>query len=169
MTNLSTVADITFIEPEKARFYELDGDFLGLEYNGEDKKRVSLHRALPMSNPGTYICVLDSESKEVGIIRSLDGFSADQTALINREIEMRYYTPSILKITTSKEKMGYVYFDLYTTAGKKSIAIKDVTKSIRQLDEKRLLILDVDGNRFLVPDFTKLDHASMKCIESYLF
>jgi hypothetical protein len=166
---LKTVADITFIEPDKARFYVLDEDFLGLEYDGEDKKRISLHRALPVSSPGTFICILDAEGKEIGIIRSLEGFGAEQTGLVNREIAMRYFTPTVERITSSKEKMGYVYFDLVTSAGKKSIAIKDVTKSIRQLDEKRLLILDVDGNRFMIPNLPELDRGSMKHIESYLF
>lgn len=168
-SELSRVAEIVFIEPEKTRFYTLDGDFLGLEYDGADKKRVSLHRALPIHSPGEYISVLDAEGKEIGIIRSLAGFSEAQAELVSRELGMRYYHPAVLKITSSKEKMGYVYFDLATTAGKKSIAVKDVSKSIRQLDEKRILILDVDGNRYMVEDVATLDRASMKCIESYLF
>jgi len=166
---LCSVAGITFIDPEKARFYVLDNDFLGLEYDGEDKKRISLHRALPINNPGEYICVLDTESKEIGILRNLDGLSDIQAGLVKRELALRYYSPRIDKITSSKEKMGYVYFDLVTNAGKKSIAVKDVTKSIRRLDDGRILILDVDGNRYVVEDALKLERSSMKWIESYIF
>lgn len=166
---LMTVAEITFIEPEKARFYALDGDFLGLEYEGADRKRVSLHRALPIQSPGEYISVLDAEGKEIGIIRSLSGFEGGQAELLDRELDMRYYHPSVHRISSSKEKMGYVYFDLETSAGKKSVAVKDVSKSIRQLDGKRILLLDVDGNRYMIEDMAALDRASMKCIETYLF
>jgi hypothetical protein len=170
MTNeLSHVADITFIEPEKARFYVLDRDFLGLVYDGADKKRVNLHRALPVHSPDEYICVLDAEAKEIGIIRTLAGFSPEQAELIGVELRRRYYNPVVHKIISAKEKMGYVYFELLTTAGRKSIAVKDISKSIRRLDEKRILILDVDGNRYLIEDGLALDRASMKCIESYLF
>jgi hypothetical protein len=166
---LGKVADVTFIEPGRARFYVLDQDFLGLEYDGSDKKRVSLHRALPVHSPSEYICVLDGEAREVGIIRSLDEFSPEQADLINQDLDRRYYSPRILKITSAKEKMGYVYFDLATSAGKKSIAVKDVSKSIRRLDDQRILILDVDGNRYLIQDSTALDRTSLKCLESYLF
>ncbi len=168
-SELCNVADITFIEPEKARFYVLDNDFLGLEYDGCDKKRVSLHRALPVHSPGEYICVLDAEAKEIGIIRTISAYAEEQAELLNRELGLRYYTPVVSKIASSKEKMGYVYFDLLTSAGKKSIAVKDVSKSIRRLDDQRILILDVDGNRYMIQDCMALDRSSMKCIESYLF
>jgi hypothetical protein len=168
-SDLAHVAEMTFIEPGKARFYVLDDDFLGLEYDGADKKRVNLHRALPVHNPDEYICVLDTEGKEIGIIRTLTGFSSEQADLINLELNRRYYSPSISRIISAKEKMGYVYFELETTAGRRSIAVKDISRSIRRLDDKRILILDVDGNRYLIQDSLALDRASLKCIESYLF
>ena len=166
---LTSVAEITIIEPAKARFYVLDEDFLGLEYDGVDKKRVNLHRALPIHNPDEYICVLDAESKEIGIIRTLANFAPEQADLINLELSRRYYSPVISKILAAKEKMGYVYFELVTAAGRRSIAVKDISRSIRRLDEKRILILDVDGNRYLIEDSLALDRTSLKCIESYLF
>lgn len=166
---LSTVAEILFLEPEKARFFELDHDFLGLEYDGTDKKRVQLHRSMPIHMPDAYICVLDMDAKEIGIIRSLDGFAPEQLALIRKELDVRYYSPQILQILSVKEKMGYVYFDLKTQAGTRNIAVKDVSKGIRLLDDDRVVIVDIDGNRYTIDSFSALDRKSVKYLQPYLF
>jgi len=169
VSELCSVADMHYIEPGKARFYTLNTDFLGLEYEGVDKKRVQLHRTLPVHQPDAYICVLDMEAKEIGIILRLDLFSPEQAALIRQELAVRYYSITVLRILSAKEKMGYVYFDLLTPAGPRNIAVKDVSKAIRLLDDKRIVIVDVDGNRYTIEDYPSKDRRTLKYLMPYLF
>ena len=56
---------------------------------------------------------MDTENKEIGIILSIRELRNDQAEIVNNELSKRYYCPTILKITSVKEKMGYVYFDVY--------------------------------------------------------
>jgi len=169
ISELSSVADIQYIEPEKARFYRLNEDFLGLEYDGVDKKRVQLHRTMPIHQPNAYICVLDMEAKEIGIIRDLGSFGKEQADLIEQELAVRYYSVSVQRILSAKEKFGYVYFELQTIAGIRIIAVKDVSKGVRLLDEKRVVIVDVDGNRYTLDDYPSMDRRTLKSLLPYLF
>lgn len=166
---LHEVAGLKFLDAAQCRFYRLEEDFLGLEHEGKDHGRVSLHRALPIQEPDAFLFVLDKEGAEIGILRTLVAFSEEQAALLRQELEFRYYCPRILRLYSAKERMGYVYLEIGMAAGRRTLAVKDVGKSIRRLDGERILILDVDGNRYLVEDFSRLDRTGRKLLEPYLF
>ena len=51
----------------------------------------------------------------------------------------------------------------------KNAAVKDVNRNIRMLGDDRLIIFDVDGNRFIIPSLKELDKKSLKRLEPYLF
>ena len=55
------------------------------------------------------------------------------------------------------------------TKYKKNCALKDVSKNIRMLDDDRLVITDVDGNRYIIESLSALDKKSLKRLEPYLF
>lgn len=172
-TTLAEAIDVGFIEPGNAEFYETEGGFTGLRYNGNEYKRVSLRRALPVAQPDQYISVADHENKEICVIRSLEELSAEQKRIVAGELDRRYYCPVIEEIKSVKDKMGYVYMEMlirgHGEAHEKSCAVKDVNKNIRMLDEERLLIFDVDGNRYMIPSLNALDKKSLKRLEPYLF
>ena len=46
--------------------------------------------------------------------------------------------------------------------------LHDTYKSLIHIDDKRVIILDVDGNRFEIPDVSALDRRSYRKIELYL-
>ena len=67
-------------------------------------ERIFLARAFPFDMKSEYISVLDRDRKEIGMIRSLGDFSGDQRALLERELEVKYYTPVIKRIMSVKER-----------------------------------------------------------------
>ena len=66
------------------------------------------------------------------------------------------------------EKLGYIYCDAETSAGKFSFEFRNPHSNVRILEDKRVLISDIDGNCFVIRDPMKLDRASYKRIEPYL-
>jgi len=52
---------------------------------------------------------------------------------------------------------------------KKIFAVKDISRSIKQIDEKCIVITDVDGSRYLIEDVWKIDSKSRRKIEPYLY
>ena len=167
--NLEKLAAVDYIEPDEARFYIRDGDFLCLDYKGETYENIKLHRSLPFKFPDDFISVQDMDSKELFLIRSLYQFSNEQATLLGANLKKRYFSPVITRIFTIKSRMGYLYLDVETTAGKKTFALHDVTHNLRRIDDgARIVVVDVDGNRYLIEDVARMVPADFKRIEPYL-
>lgn len=157
-----------YVSPEKCVFSLNPNGFLVAEIDGKEFKRVILTRTLPLSLPDEYICISDIEKNEVGIIEKIADFSPEQQKLINSELSQRYYCPVIDKIETIKEKMGNFYFDVIIGGVKKSFAVKDITKSIRQ-HGNAIDVTDIDGNRYRIADFNSIEAKSRRKLEPYLY
>ncbi|MCQ2431494.1 MAG: DUF1854 domain-containing protein, partial [Clostridia bacterium] len=84
------------------------------------------------------------------------------------ELYRRYFTPEIQKITGMKEKFGYSYWDVETSAGKVTFVLNNPFSNIRVLEDNSVFINDIDGNCFKIMDVSKLDAASLRRIEIYL-
>ena len=157
-----------YVSPEKCVFSLNPNGFLAAEIDGKEFKRVILTRTLPLSLPDEYICISDIEKNEVGIIEKIADFSPEQQKLINSELSQRYYCPVIDNIETIKEKMGNFYFDVIIGGVKKSFAVKDITKSIRQ-HGNAIDVTDIDGNRYRIADFNSIEAKSRRKLEPYLY
>ena len=167
------------LSPANAWFSSSAGGLISLKIinaEGEEEffERVILRRSFPVTAPDEFLSVREPDSKkkgrgaEIGMIRNINIFDKDTVALLNSELELRYFTPEILKITSAKEKFGYNYWEADTTAGSVSMVLNNPHSNIRVLEDKRIFISDMDGNCFIIPDPTKLDRQSFKYIEIYL-
>ena len=161
--------DIGLMNAGEAYFSLSAGGFLCFEYKGEKYDRVGLRRIMPQSMLFEYISVVDSEQKEICIIKDLKAFSDDQANLVKNELSVRYYAPQIMSINDIKDNMGFVYIDANLDEQKKNITVKDVSKNIKLVNEKMLVIFDVDGNRYIIDDIGKIDKKSLRLLEPYLF
>lgn len=164
---------------ENATFYRSGGGLISLKLkneNGETEEfeRVVAIRSFPITDPNAFISIREPDSAEhekgaeIGMIPELEDMDEDTVKLIREELDRRYFTPKILKIYSMKEKLGHYYWEVNTDAGKFSFVLRNVGANIRTLEDGRVLIFDIDGNCFEIPDTDKLDKASYKKIEVYL-
>ncbi len=160
--------EIVFLTPDNASFYRNDNGFIGLKFGDNDYKRVSLIKAFPFSNTYNYISVRDKEQKEIGIIQDVNLFSEEIINLFNEELERRYYLPVIEKIYSIKDEFGYSYWHVLTHLGEKKFVIRRDYNNFINIKNNMILIIDVDGNRYEISDYTKLDKKSYKLIELML-
>jgi hypothetical protein len=171
--DLSKAVDIGWLDLTKAVFYEGSGGFTGLRYEDKEYKRIQLRRAMPDRSPSEFISVADQENKEIGMLRSISDLSDDQLRIVSDELNRRYYCPEILEVKSVRDKLGYVYMEMDVFAGggrhERNAAINDVNKNIRMIDANRLIIFDVDGNRFIISALDKLDRKSLRRLEPYMF
>ncbi len=165
--------------PENSWFSLSTGGLISLKVinaDGEEEtfERVVIRRSFPVTAPDEFLSVREPDSRikgrgsEIGMIRNINIFDKDTVKLINDELEVRYFTPEIKKITSAKEKFGYTYWEADTTAGSASIVLNNPFSNIRVLEDKRIFISDMDGNCFVIPDPSKLDKLSYKYIEIYI-
>ncbi|MDR1630162.1 MAG: DUF1854 domain-containing protein [Oscillospiraceae bacterium] len=163
------LTNIGFLELEKCEFYRNPNGFLCLRYEGEEHNRVQALRSLPLTQPDAFLCIQDMENQEIGILETLTTLPEGMAELVQEELERRYYCPGITDITSIKEKMGFYYFDVSIGGFKKTFSVKDLGKSIKELRRGGILITDVDGNRYLIPDLAKITPRCARQIEPYLY
>ncbi len=130
--------------------------------------RVQLHRNFPYEFLWDYISVLDIDGYELAHIVTMDDLDEEMREILRLELERKYYAPVIRKILSVKERFGFSYWGVETSAGNLTFTLQDTFKSIIRADGGRLFLLDVDGNRFEIEDVEKLDRRSYKKIELYL-
>lgn len=156
------------VSPENCVFSVGKNGFLSAVINGVEYGRVILARSLPLNFPNDYICISDTEKKEIGIIEHISDFPEEQAELINAELAQRYFCPVITSIESIKDKMGHFYFDVKIGDFKKTFTVRDISKSIRQ-HGKSVDLTDVDGNRYTIEDFAAIPAKSRRKLEPYLY
>jgi len=167
------------LSKENARFFRSQGGLVSLDFTnhkGEKEivERVVIYRAFPVTNPDEFLSVREPDSKkngrglEIGMIRRISDVDEESKEVINEELKRRYFTPTILKIKSVKEKFGYSYWETDTSSGPITFIMSNPFTNIRTLEDGRIFIKDMDGNNFQILDVQSLDSASYKKIEVYL-
>lgn len=165
---LEAYADIRFLRPDECTFARTVGGLLSLRVDDTVYENVSLHRAFPFSYGDDYLSVRDKDGNEIGMIRTLAEFPHETQRLLRDELERRYFAPHIQRIVRIKEEFGYAYWEVETDRGPRRFTIRGVQESVLPIDEDRILIIDVDGNRFEIPSVSALDPRSYRFIEPLL-
>lgn len=145
--------------------YREDGDKAPL---WQDLGRVLFHKAFPFERPEEYISVQDEDGREYGIIRSLKDFDGKGREIIEKALKRKYFCPEIKKIKKLQEQFGYSCWVVDTDVGELELVLKDTFGSIIRISDTYLVINDVSGNRYVIPDVTRLDRKSFRKIELYL-
>lgn len=167
------------LNPNNAKFVRSEGDLISLDLindEGENEhfERVIVLRSFPISNPDEFLSIREPDTrkkgrgKEIGMIRRISEFDPATVKLLNDELALRYFSPTITKINSVKEKFGYSYWETETTAGHVTFVLDNPFSNIRILEDGRIFIADMDGNTFVVPDPSALDKNSYKRIEVYI-
>lgn len=102
------------------------------------------------------------------MIRYLDVFPQSTASIIERQLKIRYFTPEITKVIAVSEEFGYSYWEVETTAGRSRFTVRNGSGSVKFAAENRLLIIDVDGNRFVIPHVDQLSDKEYRMIETRL-
>ncbi len=168
MTNTDKLS-LTFLNPEECSFSFNANGFLTFILNGEEKGRVKLVRTYPYALKNEYICIHDLEDNELGIIRDLGNLDAKSRENAQKELENRYYCPTVTSVKSIKERMGHFYFETVIDGKDKNFTVRDITRNLRFASEGTLLIFDMDGNRYIIPDFESIEQKSRRLLEPYLY
>ena len=88
--------------------------------------------------------------------------------LIGEELDRRYLTAMIEQVTSIRNEYGTSYWDVQTDRGQREFVVQNVAENAQWLGDHRLLITDVDGNRFEIPRLDDLDKQSLEWIEQVI-
>ena len=165
-------AEVRLLPAAGLRFAATAGGFLALTVTAGEETghypRINAYRTFPLSAADRYISLRDAEGNEIGILESLTDLAHEQAALLRAELERRYFTPVIEQVRSVKEEFGYSYWLVDTDAGPRRFTVQSGKNNVTVVAERRLLIVDVDGNRFTVDDYTRLDRGVLRVLETLL-
>lgn len=164
------------LTPKNSKFKKSEGGLISLTLTETEEffERIVIFRCFPITNPNEFLSVREPDSKkmgrgkEIGMIRYMKDFSAEEQNLFLEELARRYFSPEITRINSVKDKFGYSYWDADTTAGNMTFILNNPFTNIRTLEDGRIFINDLDGNSFQIKDPSKLDSSSYKKIEIYI-
>jgi hypothetical protein len=92
----------------------------------------------------------------------------DPASLADGELERSYFMPRIIDIESADEELNVLSFDAVTDRGARKIEIRHPRRSFRTMPDNRVVIRDVDGNRYEIPDWTVLPAYARELIREHL-
>ena len=164
-----TVTHPEHVDPRRIKLFRTPPWILRLTLEGDRcYTRVKVVRAAPLSYPRRFICLLDSKDEEICMIDDLDEVDEDLRTVVEEELSARYLYSTILRINSMRNEFGSSYWDVDTDRGPREFVLRNAVESTQWIDEHRLLLTDVDGNRFEVPRVDRLDRRSSAYLQQIL-
>ena len=162
--------ELRYLTKENAKFERTPGGFVKLTYKDKTYDRVGVYRTFPVTMPEEFISIreADEKAREIGVIEQLSALDPEQAKMLKEQLDLRYFTPEITKIFDIKTEYGYGYFHVMTTYGECRFTIHNGGSSVVSLTDTRIVINDLDGNRFEVPDIMKLTVAERKKLDLFI-
>ncbi len=131
-------------------------------------REVRIARAFPLSDPDRFIGLRDGDDKDIGIFETLHGLDAASRAILDEELERRYFTPQITKVYSVSEQFGVVTWDVDTTKGRRRFLVRNLKDSTFTLGASRVMMTDVDSNRYEIPDAYALGPQALLILSKIL-
>jgi len=103
--------------------------------------------------------VRDEDGREMGVVEDVEQLEDESKEEVHRELENEYFTSRVVAISSVRSRHGVTTWDLVTERGNRQIHVKDRT-DIRKLPEGRIVLTDVHGMKFDIPDIAQLDRRS---------
>lgn len=166
-----------FLTSENASFTRTEGGFVALKVTNKEEEeqnkeydRVGIYLTFPLTNPEEFISIreADEKAKEIGMIEKLSQLDKDQQDMIREQIRLRYFMPVITKVLDVKDEYGYAYWHVMTNFGACRFTTQMSGDAVVTLSESRLLVTDIDSNRYEIPDFYQLSIGERKKLDLFI-
>jgi outer membrane protein assembly factor BamB len=135
--------------------------------DGTTHTNVEAVRSFPLTDSNKYITLLDSEGKEIGIVRDIKQLPRESAETLLSELQKRYFMPKITKIYELDGEFGVTRWVVETNRGPVTFSMR-TRYDVVSLENGRVLIKDVDGNRYEIENYHGLDPESIVLLETQL-
>jgi hypothetical protein len=130
-------------------------------------------RALPATCPDQFISLRyaddDGQEHEVGLLRDLADWPAEDRALLEQALARRYFVRVITAIDSIESKYGLLTFQVQTDRGPVRFTMRHSHSQAQEYGENGKLLLDVDDNRYLIPDVDALPRRQHLLFRRYVY
>ena len=162
--------EMRFLNRDNAVFARTAGGFVSLKTKEKEYDRVGVYLTFPLTNPEEFISIreADEKAKEIGLVEKLSDLAADQQEMLREQIKLRYFMPVITKVLDVKDEYGYAYWNVVTTFGACRFTTQMSGEAVINLSDARLMVTDIDGNRYEIADFYALSVMERKKLDLFI-
>ncbi len=157
----------------------MDPKTLKLFYSPKDRLRLTIDDdrsyptvkpawAAPLSRPNAYLALLDEKGDEIVLLEDPAQLPPDSLEAVNAELRRRYLTSTVLSVTSARQEFGATYWGVMTDRGERDFVTQNLQENAQWFSPTHLLLIDVDGNRFEIPDLEALDQRSLALVHAIL-
>ena len=170
----NTDFDLIFLDPKTVTLFRTGGSAVRATIAdpriGYERTYLicQIARAFPLSLQNQYIGLRDAKDKDIGMLETLNGLEESSRAIIDEELERRYFVPTIRKVTKVKKEYDTVNFEVETDKGERKFSVQNLKDSIQEVGGGRILLTDRTGSRYNIPDVMKLDEKTFAILSRVL-
>ncbi len=157
------------IDPKTVALFFAPGNQLRLTIEGElSYPAVKPVWAAPLSRPGKHLVLLDGKGQEIVMLENPEILEKESWEAVQTELRRRYLSASVLSVASARVEYGATYWNVETDRGRREFVTQNLQENAVWLSPDHLLLIDVDGNRFEIPDASKLDKRSQRFLKAIL-
>ncbi len=165
---LVEASQLVFLDVKKLHFFK-HGVRLRLTVEADRSYlKVGVLRAFPLSDPTRFLSVRDEANKEVGLIVDPAELSVQNRRLVEEDLERRYLVPAVKRIVAAKERFGTVDWTMETDRGVCRFTTRNLRENIQRPAPGRILLNDVDDNRYDIRNVDDLSPESQELLFRHL-
>ncbi|MBJ42026.1 MAG: hypothetical protein CMJ80_01805 [Planctomycetaceae bacterium] len=137
------------------------------------QERVFVIATFPASCPNEYLSVRtwtdEGSDEEIGLIRNLKRWPAISQDAVRRSLQRRYLFRRIQTIHSLRLIAGYLEFDVECETGRSQFTMRWTQSRAVEFSDNGKLLMDVDDNRYLVPNVDQLSRRDRERFLRYIY
>lgn len=149
--------------------FEREGEDRVVARTGGHALRIgNVVTAFPLSRPQCMIQLRDEEGQEIGILDDIRQLDKESRRIVQEQLDRSYFMPRILDVEGMESKLGVETWKVVTDKGPRTFMVRRPRINVRKLGRLRLIIKDVDGNRYDVRNWSRLPPRAQRHIQGHL-
>ena len=161
--------ELKLLDSASIRLFLDEFEDLNLELeNGSVPGPVTVLRAFAITAEDDFVVLKDGDGEELGAIQKVADLDPASRKVLEDELERVYFRPRITRIKAIVVTFRIPKWEVETDRGGRVFEIGSMRSDFRPLEAGRILIHDVDGNRYEIPDYRKLDPFSRALVEGQI-
>ena len=134
---------------------------------GEKRVPVEVNRCFPWSEPQRFFSLRDADGNEVALISDLGDLDPGSRALVEQSLAEAGFLLEILGVESMEDEFEIRNWKVTTRQGSCTFQSK-IGDWPRETPQGGMLISDVAGNLFSIPDPHALDEKSQKILWAFI-
>jgi ATP-binding cassette subfamily B protein len=127
----------------------------------------------PATNPDDFISLRiwdrDGNEQEIGILRRINDWPMEAQIMVRAALERRYWLQTVTGVDNIKMEMGHLTLDVRTLHGPRKFTMRWSQAQVQDFGESGKVLLDLDDNRYLVPDVEALPPKEQDLFLRYVY